>query len=375
LALCIGFWLPSRDGKRVGRKVVAIDDISLEEIPWKDDLPIAKYIYEPIANSWKGQGIPEQCLPLQREVDRLADNLAEQERRFAWCKWIVRKSDDIDPDSLIGNATVETNENPPVAMDGIAPPKQLYDQLERKGQQVLMRVGISANQAQGSTPEGIDAGIAILASAQIDDTRHIGPAQRLEGFVEQLGKLIIQAAGRYKPPVYHNGKQMDWPEVALDQKKTRIAAFKMSGLPQSIPGRKQELASMLENEEIDKTTYRRALGTNSVRPVANAITASDDYAIYQLDRIIETGKFQPPVPFMNMERTLEIAQARWLTEARNGIPQDRLMLLAQYVSMCAERVEELTSAVPAQQQIQQPADPAVQQPAGQPMPPPPQQPT
>lgn len=357
LALCEGFYLPGPDGP--GRHVVAIDKVCLLDEVWTDDLPLAKCLYEPIAGSCKGQGIPEQMLPLQREVDRIADNLAEQERRFAWCKVQIRRADNIDVDSLTDNSAIEYNEKPALFEQGVAPTKELYAQLDKKGQQALLRVGISGNSAQGETPEGIDSGVAILANQQIDDVRHVAVAQRLEGFVEQLGKLIIQAAGKYKPKVYSSGKIMQWPDVANDQKKAKARAFKMSGLPQSIPGRKQTLADMLRTGEIDKITYRRAIGTNEVRPTTDAITVAEDFAAYQLDKMVETGKFQPPTKFMDYQRALTMAQARLMTEIMNELPSDRLELIAQYAAMITERLAEASAAAPVTPVGMPPAAPGV----------------
>lgn len=338
LALCEGFYIPGND--KPGRHVVAINEVLLLDEVWNDDLPVAKFCYEPIAGSYKGQGCVEQMLPLQREVDRIADNNAEQERRFAWCKVQVRRADNIDPDSLTDNSIIEYNEKPALFEQGVAPTKELYNQLALKGQQCLLRVGISDAGAQGETPEGIDSGVAILANQQIDDVRHVAVSQRLEGFVEQLGKLIIQAAGRYKPEVYTNGKKIEWPQVASDQHLAKARAFPMSGLPQSIPGRKQALADMLRLGEIDKVTYRRAVGTNETRPASDAITASEDFAAYQLDKMIETGKFEPPIPFQDLQRSLTMAQARFMRESINDLDRSRLELIAQYCAMLTERMAE-----------------------------------
>jgi len=361
LALCIGFYIPG-DGSP-GRKTVCVGDILLEDDQnFKDDLPVASFIYEPIDDSYKGQGIPEQMLPLQREVDRIADNLAEHERRFCWAKWGYRRDDQIDPDQLIGNSNVEYNEEPPKSLDVPEPPEKLYDQLEKKGQQALARVGISQNQAQGTTEPGINAGIAIIASSQIDDVRHVAVAQRLENFVEHLGKLIIQAAGKYKPTVYTSGKKLPWPDVVNDQKKCKMTAFKMSGLPQSIPGRRQALYDMWTGGEIDNKTYRRALGANELRSTESLITVGDDFINWQLDMLIKKGaKFDPPPPFVDYPRALELSQKRLMREIMNGVDKKQLQLIAQYMQMCAQRVQELQATQSTATQPGAPAVPGVQQ--------------
>lgn len=367
LALCIGYYIPG-DGSP-GRKVVAINDLLLEDAEFTGDLPIASYVFEPIAGSWAGQGCPEMQLPLQREVDRIADNLAEQERRFCWAKWGYRRDDQVDPDALIGNASVEYNEQPPKALDAPEPSEFLYQQLEKKGNQCLAQVGISLNQSQGMSEPGINAGVAIIASAQIDDVRHVGPSQRLENHVENIGKLIIQAAGRFNPPVYSNGKKISWPKIVDDQTKCKCRAFKMSGLPQSIPGRRQELWNMFQQGEIDKKTYRRAIHANEIRQTEDLITVVDDFVNWQLDNMMKKGaEFDPPPPFIDFPRALELSQKRLMIETKNGVEEDRLQFVAQYMAMCAQRVDELQSATPNPSEATNPAEtpsPAGAQPAPQ----------
>lgn len=358
VALCIGFWIPG-DGE-LGRKVVAVQDILLEEdTKFKGDLPVARvFQFEPIADSYKGQGCVEMMLPLQREVDRIADNLSEQERRFCWAKYGIRRSDEIDQDQLIGNATVETNENLPEVVDSPDPPEKLYEQLEKKGQQCLARVGISQAQSVGQSSPGIQSGVAKLADMQIDDVRHVAVAQRLEDGVEHLAKLIIQACGRYKPVVYSSGKILPWPEIVNDQNKAMSRAFKMSGLPQSIPGRKQALYDMVNLGEIDKVTYRRALGHLDMRKTEDLLTIGDDFIDYQLDKMIETGEFDPPFFAVDINRALSMSQARLMREKMNELPIKKLQLIAQYAAMCAEKVQELNAAMPQTATPTQGAQPA-----------------
>jgi hypothetical protein len=338
LALCVGFYIPGNG--EPGRKVVCVGDILLLDEEFKDDLPVAAFRFEPIDDDWKAQGCVEQQLPLQREVDRIADNLSEQERRFCWAKWGYSRNEDIDPDQLIGNSNVEFNEKAPENLDTPEPPEKLYEQLEKKGEQCLARVGISLNQSQGTPDAGINAGVAIIAAAQIDDVRHVAVAERLETFVEHLGKLIIQAAGRCKPEVYSSGQKIDWPEVANDQKKVKCRAFPMSGLPQSIPGRRQAISDMYTNGEIDKATYRRALRFNDVEGTQDALTETDDFIKWQLDNIVKDGKFDPPLVWADFARALSFAQVRLMREIRNKIPESRIQLIAQYAALCAQRVKE-----------------------------------
>jgi hypothetical protein len=352
LALCIGFYIPE-DGS-TGCKVTAINGELLDFEDWEEELPIGKFIFEPIANEWKGQGLVEQCLQLQREVDRIADNLSEEERRFCWAKWLVNRTSDVDTDELEGPSTVFFNGEAPVPAEVPEPPKVLYEQLATKGQQVLTRAGISQNQAQGTIPDGVTAGIAVIATSQIDDVRHVAVAQRHEDGVAHLGKLIIAAAKKAKPKVYSSGEVLPWPEVIDDQRKAKARPFKLSALPQSIPGRRQALYDMLQQGEIDRSTYRRALELGEEKLVTDIITEGEEFILWQLDCIVEEEEPQAPLPIVDMAKAIEFAQGRLMRETRNKIKPELLEMLALYSAIAAQRQEQnpppAPSPTPNQQQ-------------------------
>ncbi len=143
----------------------------------------------------------------------------------------------------------------------------------------------------------------------------------------------------------------------------------MSALPQSIPGRKQQLAEMLRNGEIDKVQYRRAIGTDDVLQVSDAITAGEDLCEFQLDTMVETGKFVPPVKFQDLQRALGMAQTRIMQEMKNGLAEDRIQLLARYAAQIEERLVETPPAPPTAPMMPPGAAPMMP-PGAAPMPPP-----
>ncbi len=339
VALCYGFYKKSAITGQGGRMVLCCEDIVLIDKEWKsDEFPIAKFDFIPMADSYFGQGIPEVMLPLQREVDRIADNLAEQERRAAWIRVQVDRGSRIEDDEFEGNGIIHYSGKEAKFEQGLCPPAQLYEQSDRKSQQAMNSVGLSADQNTAEVP--VESGKARLARMMIEDTRHVSVSQRFEGFVEQLGRLDIQQAGITRPEVFINGKKVDFPKIALDSKKSKMRAYPLSSLPQSIPGRLDEIERRYQDGEIDRVTKARLMDVPYDDGNVDEYTSSENLIYWQIGRILKNNKFEPPSPFCDLKRALGIAIARFNVETQRETEKSRLRKLAQYIAVVRQMVEE-----------------------------------
>jgi len=337
-------WFGAGPDGTPGRHVIAIDDLALVDEAYEHpDAPLAKLVHEPIEESARGQGLVEQILPLQREIDRIAENLAIQERIMAFGQTYSRQNNGVTEEDCAGTF-IEYAFEKPHREPGLAPPAQLYAKQRELGQNALLRVGISPSAAQGQTSPGITAAVAIQADLEVADVRHRAHTMRLETFVEDLGRLILRQAATTKPVVMARGKQIDFEVVEKALKQGRVEGYPVSGLPQSIAGRKQEISDRYKNGQIDRAMYQRLLGLPTTDQEADEETAALDLIYWQLDRMVETGKFQPVLPFSDLVSAKATAIKRYQIETMRGLARDRLQLIAQYVAQVQERLDESTPA-------------------------------
>lgn len=339
IALCAGWYCDRGDGK--GRFVLAIDDCALEDEEYEyADPPLAWLKHEPISGGARGQGCTEQQLSLQREIDRRADNIAEQERISAWNRAQSRVGNGVQPEDLSGNNLIEYTIEPVKFEMGLAAPAQLYAANRDTINDCLMRVGISQGQTTGTASPGIDAAVAIQAEMEISDVRHRGSMKRLERFVERLGKLLIRQASKTKPEVMYQGRKIDFTSVEAALKSGHLRAYPMSGLPQSIAARRQEIYDRWQSGEIDRAQYRRLMDMPYLAQATDEVTASLELIYDQLDEIVEEEKFVPVLPFSNLPKALSLAVTRYQIEARRKSGKKVLQLLAMYISQVRERIKE-----------------------------------
>jgi len=362
-------WYCSRNDEP-GRHVICCNDVVLLDEPYEDEEPpIGSLKYEPIAGSARGRGHVEIQLPIQREYDRITDNLAQQERVMAWGRAQSKNGNGVEETDIVGNSLIVYNLEPVKFDPGIAPPQQLYNRLKELGADLLLCVGLSQQQAQGTATPGVTAAVAMQSEMQISDVRHKALFLRLEGAVEALGKKIIAKAKVTQPVVYSRGRKIDFTSVERALKNGFLRAYPISGLPQSIPARKQEITDRYKNGQITKTQYQRLLGMPVTDFEGDEETASIDLIYAQLDKMENTGKFEAPLPVSDLVSAKDIAIKRYSIRQRQSLQEGSrvkkrtLQLLAQYIELVQERIDEMT---PTQQAQATPPPPAPAPDAGQP---------
>lgn len=346
-------WYCARNGEP-GRHVICCNDVVLLDEKFDDEEPpIEPLVYEPIAGSVRGRGAVEIILPIQREMDRIADNLAQQERVMAWGRAQSKNGNGIEEQDLTGNSLLVYNIEPVRFEPGIVPPAQLYQRLRELRDEALLSVGLSQQQAQGTATPGVTAAVAMQSEMQISDVRHKALFLRLETAIENLGKKIIAKAKVTKPVVYARGRKIDFDQVEKAIASGTIRAYPISGLPQSIPARKQEITDRLRNGQLNKAQYQRLLGMPATDFEGDEETAAIDLIYAQLDKMEETGEFQPPIPFGDLESAKDIAIKRFNIRQRQTLQEGSkvkkrtLQQLAQYIELVQERLDEMPATPPS----------------------------
>lgn len=341
VALVEGWRLPFPDGKP-GRHILAVGNIVLVDEEWeRDRFPFAKMVFLDNGSSYMGQSLAEVTLPIQREIDRVSMTIAELERRNAWPRWAYSVSSKISPEMFAGPGFIVSADGSfPQLLAGAAVPKELYAERQQLKQDALQRNGISQNQSSGEKPEGLSSGIAILANIQIDDSRHVSTMQKQEDFVMDIGELIIDECESVNPRVeLASGRELSWRDVADARKMARCRAFPMSRLPTLPSARAQQIQNWYDDGTIDRQQKAKLENMPDTQGFINLYKSSDDWIEWTLDTIVSSGKFSPPSPFASKKKQVEASQARFLYEATQETPDDRLMLLMQFNAAALELPE------------------------------------
>lgn len=347
-----GWSKPLSDGTP-GRHVLVIPGYVLRDEEYdRHFFPFAVLKFRPMTQSWRGQGLVEQGLSLQAEVDRIMAVMSESSERVAYPRVAMEAGSDVHIEQLAGvpgGAYVYTQTKPTWETPAAINPEtwQYLNFLEDK---LFKRLGISLNAAQGQRPAGLNSGAAIMANAQIEDSRHVDLAQRWEDFITQIVMLVFAVAEDVKPRVVdpaRNGEVIDWDDVRLEfdprdltSSMFRARAFPMSRLPHTVAGKEQQVADWLANGQITRQSAMRLGLMPDIEGAGDEHSAAEDAIEYTLDKILDKGKFIAPTPFGDLALTLQKAQSRFLRESTLDTPKDRLRLLMQFILATQEMIAD-----------------------------------
>lgn len=349
VALVEGWRLPLSNGEP-GRHVTAIGNVVLQDKPWKRErFPFAKLIFQPLSNSVFGQGLAEILLPLQREINRVSMAIAESERRAAWPRIQYPVASGINPEHFNGPGLIPyAGTTPATVLQGLVTPPELYSERAELERRAKERVGISQNAQAGEKSQGLTSGRAIMAEAQLDDIRHVSLNQRLEDFVKDIGNLVVDECESTDVTLHTTGKsKVSWSDIKLSRERGKLAPFPMSRLPQLPAARFETIENWYLEGTINRSTKMRLQNMPDTQGFMSIYTASEDMIEKTLDMIVKLGKFIPPSPYSDLTKALQMGQARFQYEWTYELPEDRLKLIAIFISAVIDMMPEPPAPAPA----------------------------
>jgi hypothetical protein len=359
------------DGNEIpGYHIIAVGDYTLKCEEWmRDHAPIARLPFKLMPTGYYSQGMPEMALGLQRELDRTMAANWENRRRAAWPRIGIAQGSNVDPGKLGDKSNgiyYYTGTKPEFDFPMATPPEQFQyeESIIRRIKEVFR---LNDQQMQGARPKAI-SGKAVNLIDELDDAAHADLFQHMEDFVEQVGNLIIEASEDSKPKVTLPGRQaqlIDWASLNWDEKKFYLRPFPVGRLSQSIAVRQEQIRTWYAEGAISKQTKMRLEQVPDTDGYQSLANAAQDFIEMQLDEMIQTGKYQPPEPWVDVDAAMETAQARYCYERTLKTPQDRTDMVLRYISA----LDELKSAAGAAMQGAMAPAPAPGSPEAMAMPP------
>jgi hypothetical protein len=348
-----GWRLPGADkSTEDGRKLLSVGDCTLDDRKYKKHgFPFARLQFKPMSVGYFGQGLAEQLLPIQAEINRIDDGIWESMRRMAWPRVVVDTNSKVNENSLAGKAggivkwtSGGSAQAPEFVTPAIMAP-EIYQNRDQWIQKGFKRARISESAASGEKPQGLNSGAAIMAWSTLDDSAHADLGQRLEDCVTDVANLVFDLAEDVKPRVRVPGRtvqEIDWDDAKMARNAYASRAFPMSRLPQLPAARLQQVADWYADGIIDKSTKLRLEQVPDTEGYADLFTAAEDNVHMCVDKIIEEGSegYEPPEPYQDLKRAIQIGQSRWLQERDRDTPQDRLDLLLTWIMQCQELMEQ-----------------------------------
>src|ERR1035437_4751360 len=308
-----GWHLRSGKNAKDGRRTLACSGgIILDEEFNKDRFPFVFIHYSPRLLGFWAQGLAEQLMGTQMEVNSLLFTISKAIKLVGVPRVFVEEGSKVTKASFNNDVGAIINYRGTKPIYEVAPcvPAELYAQLQRLIGYGYQQCGVSALDASSQKPSGLDSGEAIRTYDDISTDRMASISRRYDNIFIDLAYLMIDLAkdiaerdGEYATvyPNKNGTKEIDFPEAALTKDSFVIQCFNMSSLPRDPAGRMAKITEMIQSGMISIKEGRRLLDYPDLEQVEKLANASEERIFQILDEIIEDGKYTPPDVFMDLQ--------------------------------------------------------------------------
>jgi len=368
-----GWHLPSGDGASDGKHTIACSSgVLFDEEYKKEKFPFVFLHYSPRLLGFWGQGLAEQLMGTQVEINKLLMTISQSINLVGVPRVFVEDGSKVVKahiNNQIGSIVTYRGTKPQYE---VAPcvPAELYQQLQRLVDYAYQQSGISMLSATSQKPAGLNSGEAIRSYDDLQTDRFASLSKRYENFyidlayqVIDLAKDIAEEEGSYET-VYPNKdgtKEVDLPYSKLIDNPFVIQCFDTSALPHEPAGRLQKVTEMAQSGMITMQEARRLLSFPDLGQSDKLANAGEERILKYLDDIIESGKYNPPDPFMDLQLATQLVTQYINLYTTAKLEESKAQKLRDFFVQAQALIQEAT-APPMQSPRMMPGPQAVPQP-------------
>lgn len=338
----------------------------------KESFPFTFLHYSPsIAGFW-GQGLAEQLMGTQMEINKLLIQISKAINLVGVPRVFVEQGSKVMKTAFnneIGSICTYTGTKP---IYEVAPcvPQELYGQLQRLVDYSYQQSGVSALSAAAQKPAGLNSGEAIRNYDDLQSDRFSDLVRRYDSMyvdlayqVIDLAKDIAEREGSYETiyPNKNGAKEIDLPQVKMLQDPFVIQCFDSSALPRDPSGRLQKITEMMQAGIVDVAEGRRLLDYPDIEQVDKLANAGEERILQILDEIVETGKYTPPDPFMDITLATKLVTQYYNLYSESKLEESKAQKLRDFFTQLndlkAQAMQAMAPAMGAQPQASPEAPP------------------
>lgn len=362
-----------------GKHTICIDNATLFSEAWdKDYFPFIFYRWSDRLTGFFGQGLAEELVGTQLEINRTLRNIQLAQKLVAIPRIAINEQSKISTTQLnneIG-AIIRYNSagGPPIFHTPTAMNPEVYNHLKWLIQSGYEKTGISQLSATSKKPSGLDSGAALREFNAIESERFMLTAIQYEKLSLDAARIIIDLSRdlflddktlKVNVPGKDFIETVPWKDVNLKDDQYIMKLFPVGILPDSPAGRLAKVQEMIQAGLIPQDKALELLDFPDLEAYESLETANSKLIERDIYKILELGKYIPPEPTSNLVEAAQTAHKHYLKGRVDDIAEDRLELLLRYIDD-AERLQkqkEIAAAPPVE--LIPPAPAAVPEPLPQ----------
>lgn len=305
--------LPSSKTANDGMHAIACSSGLVDDEVWTKERYPFEFLHSAtrLLGMW-GQGCPERLMGTQVEINKLLITISKSINLVGVPRVFIEDGSKVMKSAFnneIGSLITYQGTKPVYEVANCVP-QEVYAQLQRLIEYGYQQEGVSQLAASSVKPAGLDSGEAQREYNNNQTDRLASLSKRYNNFYVGLAYQIIDKAidiaerdGSYSTvyPMKDGTKEINLPDIGkLKDDPFVIQCFDASSLPRDPAGRKQEVVDMMQAGLISPQEGRRLLDFPDLEQEDKLATAGEERILKILDEIVESGRYTPPDPFMDL---------------------------------------------------------------------------
>ncbi len=321
-----------------------IGTCTLETEDWnKDYFPFAVLRWNQRPLGFTGQGICEQLLPIQYEINKTMKRIQLCIHLAAVPKLFVEHGSRVNLEHLnnqIGGIVQYTGVMPKEGQMGSVPP-QLLEYLQFLINKSFELTGVSQMSAYSKSQLSPDAsGAAMNELYQIESERFQSQGMRYENFYLDSAKIVIKMVNE----IYNekNGtldltigkgakyETIEWGDLNLDKEMIYLKVFSASILPKTPAGRRDEIERMMNSGLLTPKLAMKLLDIPDIESEMNLENAPYINILWTISEMCE-GRPQVPEELQDLNLGIKYVTNAYLLYSTKKMPDENLELMRNWI--------------------------------------------
>lgn len=330
-------------GDEPGLHCMTAGDVILMREEYEDDFfPFAILRYSPRLYGFYAQGMTEQLVPIQVEINRTLISIQRSLYMGGTHKIFVKNGSKVIKshfDNMIGTILEYAGDTAPQYVVPQLVQPEIYAHLQSMIGMGYQLPGVSQMGASAVKTPGVNSGRAMRTEQNINTQRHQTIEQAYNQYFVDLARICVSVARKtyeaegklsVKVPGKRFIEEIDWKEVDLDNDQFVLQIYPVSKLPNDPEGRLQSIQEMMQAGLIDPATGRRLLDYPDLEAEENLANASQDYLHKILDDIVERGEYTGPEPDDDLQTAKRLCLEYIADGKLHSLDPERLEMLRTF---------------------------------------------
>lgn len=349
--------------------------ILLKEEYNHDFFPFAIMRYSPRLYGFYSQGMAEQLVPSQVEINRTLISIQRSLYLGGTHKIFVKNGSKVIKshfDNLIGTILEYSGDTAPQYIVPQLVQPEIYNHLNNMISMGYNLPGISQMGATSVKSPGVNSGRAMRTEQNIHTMRHNTVNQMYQNWFVELAKITVAvaydhyASGGELQKVKVPGKRfietIDWKECSLEDDQFELQVYPVSKLPKDPEGLIATVTEMMDSGLIEPQVGRRLLDFPDLEAEEKLANATQDYLHKVLGDIVDGKKYVAPEGDDDLALAKKLV-LEYIAEGKlNNLAADRLQKLRQWnkqIEMVKPKAPMPMPSIPSQEQPGQPGQPGI----------------